>query len=451
MDNNNDKQKPVPQTEEVEAGIRDSVAKIDAISRPSISLTGHGRTPVGAGISLPVTPPRNEGNRGRTSENKKCHNCGSSDHLVRRCPHPKHNRFVFRANAINESFHDMDDRTKAAEDVAREKEKEIKDLKEELKEAKEVKEVEQKFVPEYDVEGYSMSWASQDSDHRFIDHNEKARHNSVLYKFPTESQGEYESNSYIIFDKPKFSMVLPVIGGIFTAYLACSATKMLLTSALTCAQIMCKKLELIPPACPASQVIRMSTYVDVPGLPITTIAGGLKRLFFTLPALALTLASTRLTEMLNFSNVLKTFKYFRIEFGDTVDHEPADCRADSISAGDLTHENPQNHMAKFSTIEVTSFFGVLAIAKRVKRKNIISLETFVQLTNPNNIVISSTDQVAWDRIQYTNTHLHSVNLNRYHTTDDNAIDVDSQLAAYGRRREILQQRSCDDFRRGTQA
>lgn len=457
MENHNDNDSPVPQNNEVNSGISDSVAKIDAYTRPTESGDGGRRTPAMEGISQSVTPNNSEGNRGKTSQahdkRKACHNCGSLDHLVRNCPRPQNNRFVFRANAINESFHDMDDRTKAAEDVAKEKLKEIDDLKKELSEERKKKVVEQKNVPEFDVEGFNIEWAEKDENQKYIRYNEISRHHP-WHKFPQDTEGDHRMvNTYVIVQKPKWASILATLSALISMKCAYHSLVNLGGSLFTTLAHNAAKYGMthtLYGSLPSSHVADgLLKNIPTHRSPLASFVLGIKHAIVMFVTMAVAWKCVKLSDLLTTSNVLKTLKYYKVEFEYPLEHEELDNRADSISAGDLTHEHPQNYYAKFSTIQMTSFFGILAIARRTKRKNTVSLETIVQLTAPNNIVLSSTDQVAWERIQYTNTHLHSVNLNRYHTLDDSAIDVDSQLVAYGRRREIFQQRSCDDFHRGT--
>lgn len=475
MQNDNDTT-PVPQSPEVDNGIRNSVEEIDANSRLQGSSNGrertfpepceprsHGQPSDSRGRNLAPRNTRDKEKLHRYKSHpkkspspvpppippkehmKQCHNCGSFNHLARKCKVPTGSRFSIKTDAITASFHDMESRTKAAEDVAHEKNKEISDLEAELAKAKSTPKVEIKLVPEFDLDCHRIAWAEKDPDHKYIDFNDNARYTLPRIKFSQVQEGENVTNTSIIFKKPDMFSIASAVLCTLTAIevTECSYYWMKTLSAVRDNLLIYFKDQVFKLT---GRSVRVANGYS---RPPTQFSRSLITTFMLIIVLMLWRALRSYNVWYQGANILHTFKYFLVDFEHEIENPDQDYRADAIAAGSLTHPNPQNHKVKFSTVEMTSFLGLFALVKRTKRKNTVSIETITQLTSPNNIVLSSTDKVAWDRIQYTNTHLHSVNLNRYHTLNDEAIDVDSQLVAYGRRREILQQRSCDDFHRGT--
>jgi hypothetical protein len=145
---------------------------------------------------------------------------------------------------------------------------------------------------------------------------------------------------------------------------------------------------------------------------------------------------------------VETFKYV-----GPVEYNLVDRRPDCLAMGELKHAD-----ARYAKVAYTSKCGLYsAIAHKLLHKKvpgithqvglfggkiitdmIVSTEVVRQLAVPQTLDLSSTPQVAWDRITYMAKSLHSVNVNRDYALQHEFVIQQSALVAFALYREMRQ-------------
>lgn len=418
------------------------------VGRASGQVPGRGNGPQGGGRrggapDAGRSPAGTENNRQIT-----CFNCGKQGHISRQCAANKQNRFQWRQDTVEEAVHEMNDRTNASGDVIRELVEENKQLVA-AAQAKDDKEEEDVTKPTFEIETVRpIRWTTDDKHYEFLEEQTRNLVSPQTWNYLSPFlQGRYTQTNRLHFRpiEAAFGLGSLTLGSLIshygffkTAQFVAPAVKFIIMARDPIQAVMSKM-----PFLPKGPELKITSYL-IPAIKFGII--GLTS--FCLHRLL----SRFISPFGLFKPLPRNMQIHTLHIDDTGPEPPEeDLRADAIAAGDLLHPDTQHRTVQFTHHDIQTVIPGIYLSRARTRKALISLEMFTQLTMPGNVILSATNATAWDKIQYTGTHLHSVNFDRSHTLQNQAICVDTQLAAFGRRKEIAQQRSHEDFCSGQQA
>jgi hypothetical protein len=120
------------------------------------------------------------------------------------------------------------------------------------------------------------------------------------------------------------------------------------------------------------------------------------------------------------------------EFVKLVDQHGGDLRPHGLSQSDLKYKE-----SRYARVDYVRREGSTEV---LRTKLTISAELFAHLTLPGNLNLSSTEEVAWDRLQYTAKTMSAVNLDRYLSLKGRFVVQDTTLVAFGLYKQLLEKR-----------
>lgn len=114
-----------------------------------------------------------------------------------------------------------------------------------------------------------------------------------------------------------------------------------------------------------------------------------------------------------------------------------DKRSDVMSLGELKHNEPVIAVFLYHRVEI-KWFGPIPYLYEKKKKLHCSVELYTQLSNPQNIAISMSDDIVGKRIEYATKQTHSLNIDRYEMAEGRkqTIYQNTGLLVYAKFKEL---------------